>query len=192
MRTLRTLTAASALAAVLSIGVTTSTAWGQVGAPHHTAALQTQVTKYKIVTYTFNAAYSGTVSILWSDSGLTKASITGKGSKVDNGFTALTGSGTTTAAGQSDPVSGTGTMGGTGEILHLKFSGTATATSSSAPTTVVLSGTATVTSGAGKFAGATGSFKIAGSFNIQSTSGSEKDSYSATLKGSVKVKVAVK
>jgi hypothetical protein len=141
------------------------------------------------VTDTFNASYSGTISITWNSSGPSTASITGTGKGTNFGFTSVKGSGSSTATAQTDPINGTGTLTGSGETLTVKFDthATASATGSSAPTTVVISGTANITKGTGKFAGATGSFKVSGTFNIQSTSGSEKDPFSATLKGAVKV-----
>ena len=139
--------------------------------------------------YTFNASYTGKISILWNSSGPSKATVTGTGKGTNFGLTGISGSGTSTATSQVDPINGTGVLTGYLQSLHLKFAtnSTATATGGSAPTTVIVSGNATVTSGTGRFAWAIGTLKVSGTFNIQSTSGSEKDTFNATLKGVVKV-----
>ena len=150
-----------------------------------------QAKKPVVKTYKFKASYSGTISILWNASGASTGSITGKGKGTDFGLTAVSGSGSGTAAAQSDPINGTGVLSGKGETLHVKLATgtTATAASGSAPTIVTVSGSATITKGTGPFAGATGSLKVAGEFSIQNTSGKEKDSFSTTLTGTIKVTV---
>ncbi len=185
-------TAASTLAALIvasGLGATSLAVGASVShAPKpaaRTGAATTVTTSYK-----FNGSYSGTISILWNDSGPSTASITGHGKGTIFGLTAISGSGSGTAAAQSDPINGVGVLSGTKMALKLKFAtgATATAAGSSAPTTVAISGTALVLKGSGKFAGATGSLKVSGAFSIKSTSGKEKDSFSATLKGTIKVK----
>jgi hypothetical protein len=143
-----------------------------------------------IVSYKFNATYSGKISILWNSSGPSTATITGKGKGTEFGLTSVSGSGSATATAQSDPINGAGVLVGKGETLHLRFltGSTATAAGGSAPTVVTISGNATITKGAGKFKGAYGTLHVSGEFSIQSTSGKETDSFSATLKGVVKVK----
>jgi hypothetical protein len=185
------------------VGVTATSLAGGATVAHatkpvaHAVSARTtgQTTKKPVYAMdTFNASYSGTISILWNTSGLSTATITGTGKGTDFGFARITGSGSSTVASQVDPINGKGTLSGTGETLVLKFAtgATATATGSAAPTQVIVSGTATVVSGTGKFAGATGSLKVSGEFSIQSTSGSEHDAFNATLKGTVKVKKVTK
>jgi len=185
---------------VIVLGVTaTSLAGGaSIGTPsrlaatgaHSAVATQPSTTKPVYVTYTINASYSGTISIQWNASGPSKASITGKGKGTEFGLVNVSGSGTSVAAAQVDPINGTGILSGYKESLYLKFAthSTATATGGSAPTMVIISGTATITKGTGRFLNAIGSLKVSGEFNIKSTTGSEKDPFNATLKGAFKVK----
>jgi hypothetical protein len=203
MKVLKRTAAASIVAIVIAGGVTASAMAGgaSISRSHNEltstshvvankAATCTKSTKKPIVTTCkFNATYHGTISIVWNQSGPTTASITGAGAGAEFGLTAISGSGTTTATAQSDPINGTGVLSGKGMTLHLKIAtATATAASGSAPTVVTVSGSAKVTSGAGYFKGATGTLTVSGEFSIQNTSGSEKDAFSATLKGVVTIK----
>ena len=140
----------------------------------------------------FNAKYSGTISLLWSASDVKATALTGTGTGTDLGLTSASGTGSSVASSTTDPINGTGTLSGGGSSLTVKLStsSTATAVGSAAPTTVTVSGSAIIVSGTGKFAGATGTLKVTGSFNIKSTTAgsSESDSFNATLTGSVVVK----
>lgn len=156
----------------------------------------TVVTTHKTVikTYKINGTYSGTISIVWNQSGPSTATISGKGKGTIFNLTSISGSGKGTASAQSDPINGTGILTGKGESLSLKLAtgATATAVGTTAPTLVTVSGNATITKGAGLFAGATGTLKVSGEFSIKSTSGKEKDTFTTTLKGTVTVKTTTK
>lgn len=189
-------TVAAAVAA-LAIGgsfAMTSLAVGATTSHHHatpvTRTVANTTKKPVTITYKFNGSYSGTISILWNASGKTTASVTGKGAGALYGLTKLSGNGSVTASGQSDPINGIGVASGKGFTLTLEFitGSTATAASTTPPTVVTISGNAKIIKGTGKFKGATGTLKVSGEFSIQSTSGHEKDAYTATLKGSAKVK----
>lgn len=192
---LRKGTAVAGVAAVaIAFGITaTSLAGGaSVTRPARTTAhtLVDASKKPVTTTYKFKGSYSGTISILWNSNGPSTASIHGKGKGTLFGLTSVSGSGSATASSQSDPINGTGTLKGTGESLTVKFltGATATAASTTPPTTVTVTGTAKVLKGAGRFKGATGTLKVSGEFSIQGTSGKESDSFSATISGTVKVK----
>ncbi len=197
------MTAAKAIAtlAIVSFGVTATTLADGATASHHTSTARVahassgtckaiKNSKPAAQNCTFDASYSGTISILWNTSGPSTASITGKGKGTDFGFTGISGSGTSVATAQSDPINGSGVLSGKGETLKVKLAtgSTATAVGSAAPTVVTVSGSATVVKGTGTFANASGTLKVSGEFSIKNTSGSEKDSFSATLKGVVKIK----
>jgi hypothetical protein len=176
--------------AATSVAVGATTPRHVLASAPHAVASHATVRPLAVKSYTFNASYSGTISILWNSTGPSTAKIAGKGRGIEFGFITLTGSGSGTASAQSIPVSGKGTLSGLGESLILKIThGTATAAAGTAPTTVAISATVAVVKGAGKFAGAIGTLHVSGAFKIKSTSGSEKDTFSATLKGLVKVPV---
>jgi hypothetical protein len=143
-------------------------------------------------TEAFSGTYSGTIAMLWSSSAVNVTALTGTGTGVDLGLTAVSGTGSSNPSGTCDPISGVGVLTGGGSTLHLKLatSSKGCAADSAAPTTVTVTGTATVVSGTGKFAGATGTLKVTGSFSIKSTTAgsSETDAFSAKLTGSLKVK----
>jgi hypothetical protein len=143
-------------------------------------------------TEAFKGTYSGTIAMLWSSSAVNVTALTGTGTGSDLGLAAVTGTGSSNPSGSCDPISGLGILTGGGSTLHLKLatSSKGCAADSAAPTTVVVTGTATVVSGTGKFAGATGTLKVSGSFQIKSTTAgsNESDAFNATLTGSLKVK----
>lgn len=190
MNVTRGLAAKALVALAIVCGVPAASLAGGATSPHVAAHAPRAISVSAVKKYTFKATYHGTISILWSSSGKTIATITGKGSGVDLGFTSISGSGSVIASSQSDPINGAGVLVGKGRVLHLKLStnSEATAAGSAAPTVVTVSGFAIVTKGAGAFANATGKLTVSGEFSIQGTSGKEKDSFSATLKGVVTVK----
>ncbi len=140
----------------------------------------------------FSATYKGTIAMLWSSSDVKVTSLSGTGTGTDLGLTAVSGTGSAAPSSQCDPISGVGTLSGGGSTLKLTMkSTTACGAAGAAPTTVTISnGTALITGGTGKFAGATGTLKVTGSFAIQSTTAgsNESDAFTATLVGTLKVK----
>jgi len=143
-------------------------------------------------TEAFSGTYHGTIAMLWSASAVTVTSLSGTGSGATLGLAAVSGTGASNPSGSCDPINGVGVLTGGGSTLHLKLATTSKgcAADSAAPTSVTVSGSAIVTSGTGKFAGATGTLKVSGSFSIKSTTAgsNESDAFSATLTGSLKVK----
>ena len=185
---LRRRISAGAVATLVITGGLMATSLGVSASVRHPSVSIRTVAPAAAKTHVFNASYSGHISVLWNSSGPTTASITGKGKGTDFGLVTITGSGKVTASGQSDPINGRGVLRGKGEMLVLQFitGSTATAASTSAPTTVVVAGTAKVVGGSGAFARATGTLKVSGAFSIQSTTGTETDTFNATLKGTVR------
>jgi hypothetical protein len=140
----------------------------------------------------FSSTYKGTIAMLWSSSDVKVTNLTGTGTGTNLGLTAVSGTGSAAPSSQCDPINGVGTLSGGGSTLKLTIkSTTACGAASAAPTTVTISnGTALVTGGTGKFAGATGTLKVTGSFAIQSTTAgsNESDAFTATLSGTLKIK----
>ena len=139
-----------------------------------------------------NGNYSGTVSLLWGDTyvQVTSDKATGTGTVADLGE--FVGSGAAAPASQCDSFDGSATLGTGADTLKVAFDSSAKgcAEDDSAPTKITFSGNAVVKSGTGKYAGATGTFKVAGSFNIKTISAGSKESapFSMTASGSVTLK----
>lgn len=186
--------AAGVAAVVIAFGIAATSLAGGASVPRSprpaTHTLVSASKKPVTITYKFKGSYSGTIAILWNSSGPSTASIKGNGKGTLFGLTVVTGSGSSTASSQSDPINGKGVLRGKGETLTVRFEtgATATAASTSPPTTVTVAGTVRVISGAGRFKGAVGTLKVSGEFSIQGTSGKESDSFSASVSGTVKVK----
>ena len=140
----------------------------------------------------FSSTYKGRIAMLWSSSDVRVTNLTGTGSGTNLGLTAVSGTGSAAPSSQCDPINGVGTLSGGGSTLKLTMKSTsACGAAGAAPTTVTISnGTALVTGGTGKFAGATGTLKVTGSFAIQSTSAgsNESDAFTATLSGTLRIK----
>jgi len=154
------------------------------------AATTKKVTTIKHVA--FKAAYTGTIALLWSSTGVSATSVAGHGTGT-YGANTMKGSGGGSAANTCNPFNGAGSLVG---VSGLKLSvatstkSQACAVNSAAPTPVTVSGVAKIVSGTGKFKGATGSLSFKGSFSIQSSTAgsSENDAFNATLTGVVTIK----
>ena len=143
-------------------------------------------------TVAINGNYSGTVSLLWGDTyvQVTSVKATGTGTVADLGE--FVGSGAAAPASQCDTFDGSATLGNGADTLKVAFDSSAKgcAEDDSAPTKITFSGNAVVKSGTGKYAGATGTFKVAGSFNIKTITAGSKESapFTMTASGSVTLK----
>jgi len=139
-----------------------------------------------------NGNYSGTVSLLWGDTyvQVTSVKATGTGTVADLGE--FVGSGAAAPSSQCDTFDGSATLGTGTDTLKVAFDSSAKgcAEDDSAPTKITFSGNAVVKSGTGKYAGATGTFKVSGSFNIKTISAGSKESapFTMTASGSVTLK----
>jgi hypothetical protein len=178
------------------------TASSQSVAAHVTLASHATATKkvIKIKHVAFKGTYAGTISLLWSGTGVTATSVAGHGSGT-YGASTMKGAGTGSAASTCDPFAGSGSLvGASGLKLSVSTSSKtqACAVNSAAPSPVTVNGVAKILSGTGKFKGATGTLSFKGSFSVQSSTAgsSENDSFNATLTGVVTIKtvtiVAVK
>jgi hypothetical protein len=167
----------------------TGTPAARVSLTSHAAATK-KVTK--ITHVAFKGAYTGTIALLWSSTGVSATSVAGHGTGTD-GANSMSGSGGGSAANTCDPFTGSGSLAGpSGLKLSVASSGKTQvcAVNSAAPSPVTVNGVAKILSGTGKFKGATGTLSFKGSFSIQSTTAgsSESDSFSATLTGTVTIK----
>jgi hypothetical protein len=131
----------------------------------------------------FSGTYKGKIAMLWSDSDVQATSVSASGTGNIAGLEALTGSGSSSPATQCDGINGSGIISGGGNTLKVSFDSTAKgcATESTAPAVVNITGNALITGGTGKFAGATGTLKVTGSFAIKSTAAGTNESSALTL-----------
>ena len=183
MTNIRKFGASAAIVAVMTFGVV-SVAGAASVAPHAATSHTT-----KVISFTGN--YSGTISLLINGSKITAKSVHGTGTATWLGKSTMTGSGASSATSQCDPMSGAGSLVGSGSKLAVtiqaKSKGCAAGTST--PTKVTVTGTVKVTSASsGKFKGATGTLSYSGSFTLPSSSGSSTDKFTAKITGKLTVK----
>jgi len=142
--------------------------------------------------FAFSGTFKGKMSILWSDSDVRATSVTATGTGNVLGMDELTGTGSAAPQNQCDAFDGSGVLSGGGNTLKVAFdsSAKACAADDAAPTTITITGNATITGGTGKYAGATGTLKVTGSFAIKSKDAgfSESASLTLTLTGTITTK----
>jgi len=140
----------------------------------------------------FQGNYSGKVSLLWGDGYVQVTSVKATGTGNVGDLAELSGTGSAAPAAQCDSFAGSGTLGTGANTLKVAFDTSAKgcAEDDSAPTKITFSGNAVITSGTGKYANATGTFKVSGSFSIQTSAAgkSETDAFSMTASGSINLK----
>ena len=135
-------------------------------------------------TVAINATYKGTVTMVWGDADVTVTNVTATGSGNTGGLDSLKGMGTSAPAEQCTPFDGEGTLGSGADTLKVKYADGAMACSAEAdaPTTVTIKkGPLTIISGTGKYAGATGTLTLTGSWAIASASKGSKPATPVTL-----------
>ena len=141
-----------------------------------------------------NATYKGKMSALWSESSV-DASVTGSSSSNNGGLSDLTGSGSY-ASQEGDKcitLAGEAVLKGGSDSLKLEFvtpKSTACGKDADGPTSVEINGLAKITGGTGKYAGASGTLKVDGSFASKHPANgvTEKVDLSLTLSGSIVTK----
>ncbi len=131
----------------------------------------------------FNGTYKGKISMLWSASDVQATSVTGAGTGTILGLDTLSGSGSSAPSSQCDSINGSGTLSGGGNTLKVTFdtASKACGAEGAAPTVVNITGNAVINGGTGKYAGATGTLKVTGSFAVNSTEAGTKESTALTL-----------
>jgi hypothetical protein len=141
-----------------------------------------------------NATYKGKMSALWSESSI-DASVTGTSSSNNGGLADLAGSGSY-ASQEGDKcitLAGEATLKGGSDSLKLEFvtpKSTACGKDADGPTSVEINGLAKIIGGTGKYAGATGTLKVDGSFASKHPANgvTEKVDLTLTLSGSITTK----
>lgn len=132
---------------------------------------------------TFNGTYKVKISLLWGETDVRATTVTGTGTGDVLGLTDLVGTGYSAPMNQCDGFDGSGTLSGGGSTLKLAFDTSAQgcAEDANAPTTISIKGNAKILSGTGKYAGATGTLSVKGTFSIRSTAIGSSEVISATL-----------
>lgn len=131
----------------------------------------------------FSGTYKGKISMLWSESDVQATSVSATGSGNIFALDQLSGTGSSSPASACDGINGSGVFSGGGNTLKVTVDSTAKgcAEDAAAPTTVALTGNAIITGGTGKFAGATGTLKVTGSFAVKSTVAGTNETSALTL-----------
>jgi len=139
----------------------------------------------------FNGTFTGKIGLLWGDSYVQVTSVDASGTNA-LGLSDLAGIGSAAPANQCDTFNGSGTISGGGNSLKVAFdtSAKACAEDADAPTGITITGNAVINGGTGKYAGATGTLKVTGSFAIKSTAAgkSESNAFKITLSGNINTK----
>jgi hypothetical protein len=141
-----------------------------------------------------SATYKGTISALWSDSGI-DASVKGVASTNNAGLDTLVGSGNYAAqeGAKCITLAGEANLSGGGNTLKLSFitpKSTACGKDADGPTSVEINGLAQIIGGTGKYVGATGTLKVEGTFKSAHPSNgvTEKVDLVLTLSGNIVTK----
>lgn len=165
--------------------------------PSHVNPVSHVVKRQKVA---FKGSYRGSIALLMvgasgqSATSVTVSSVSGTGTGTLLGSGHVSASGSAPASNQCDPLTGQGSLSGTGGTLRFKVIASSAsqgcAAGTSTPTAVTVKALATVTGGSGKFAHVTGTLKFTGSFNVSSNSAgsSEKDAFSAAVTGALTIK----
>jgi hypothetical protein len=143
-------------------------------------------------TVAINTKYTGKISMLWSDAGVVANSVTATSSANNADLDSLSGSGSSSPQSKCDIILGSGVLSGGGNTVKVTFDSSTKgcAEDEDGPTTINLVGTAIVNGGTGKFAGATGTLKVTGSFGIKSHAAgtSEKSDLTLNISGNIVTK----
>ena len=144
----------------------------------------TTTTTSKAGSVTINATYKGTVTMVWGDADVTVTNVTATGTGATGGLDTLKGTGAAAPDSQCAAFDGEGTLGSGADTLKVKYADGSMACSADAeaPTTVTIKkGPLTIVSGTGKYAGATGTLTLTGSWAIASASKGSKPATPVTL-----------
>jgi hypothetical protein len=139
----------------------------------------------------FAGTYKGKISILFGDGNLIQVTkVDGTGTGNVSGLTGMSGSASSAPSNLCDNFDGKGVITGGGNSLNLTFdsSSQGCADSDSAPATITIKGSAKITGGTGKYAGASGTLTVKGTFDINSkgiVNSSESTSFTLDLSGNI-------
>jgi hypothetical protein len=156
------------------------------------AATAKATSKATGATVAISTVYKGKISMLWSDAGVTATSVTATSSSGNADLDSLSGSGSSSPQSKCDIILGSGVLSGGGNTLKVTFDSSTKgcAEDEDGPTTINITGTAVINGGTGKFAGATGTLKVTGSFGIKSHAAgvSEKSDLTLNISGNIATK----
>ncbi len=139
----------------------------------------------------FAGTYKGKISILFGDGNLIQVTkVDGTGTGNVSGLSGMSGSASSAPSNLCDNFDGKGVISGGGNSLNLTFdsSSQGCADSDSAPATITIKGSAKITGGTGKYAGASGTFIVKGTFDINSkgiVNSSESTTFTLDLSGNI-------
>ena len=142
----------------------------------------------------FSGTYKGKISILFGDGNLIQVTkVDGTGTGNVSGLTGMSGSASSAPSNLCDNFDGKGVISGGGNSLSLTFdsSSQGCADSDSAPATITIKGSAKITGGTGKYAGASGTLIVKGTFDINSkgiVNSTESTSFTLDLSGNIATK----
>ena len=155
------------------------------------AAKPAATTATKAGSVAFSGTYKGKISILFGDGNLIQVTkVDGTGTGNVSGLTGMSGSASSAPSNLCDNFDGKGVITGGGTSLNLTFdsSSQGCADSDSAPATITIKGSAKITGGTGKYAGASGTLTVKGTFDINSkgiVNSSESTSFTLDLAGNI-------
>ena len=155
------------------------------------AAKPAATTATKAGSVAFSGTYKGKISILFGDGNLIQVTkVDGTGTGNVSGLTGMSGSASSAPSNLCDNFDGKGVITGGGNSLNLTFdsSSQGCADSDSAPATITIKGSAKITGGTGKYAGASGTLTVKGTFDINSkgiVNSSESTSFTLDLAGNI-------
>lgn len=155
------------------------------------AAKPVATTATKAGSVAFAGTYKGKISILFGDGNLIQVTkVDGTGTGNVSGLTGMSGSASSAPSNLCDNFDGKGVITGAGNSLNLTFdsSSQGCADSDSAPATITIKGSAKITGGTGKYAGASGTLAVKGTFDINSkgiVNSSESTSFTLDLSGNI-------
>lgn len=157
----------------------------------YTTTKPAATTATKAGSVAFSGTYKGKISILFGDGNLIQVTkVDGTGTGNVSGLTGMSGTASAVPANLCDNFDGKGVITGGGNSLNLTFdsSSQGCADSDSAPATITIKGSAKITGGSGKYAGASGTLTVKGTFDINSkgiVNSSESTSFTLDLAGNI-------
>lgn len=160
----------------------------------YTTTKPAATTATKAGSVAFAGTYKGKISILFGDGNLIQVTkVDGTGTGNVSGLSGMSGSASSAPSNLCDNFDGKGVISGGGNSLNLTFdsSSQGCADSDSAPATITIKGSAKITGGTGKYAGASGTFIVKGTFDINSkgiVNSSESTSFTLDLSGNIVTK----
>ena len=156
------------------------------------AAKPVATTATKAGSVAFAGTYKGKISLLFGDGNLIQVTkVDGTGTGNVSGLTGMSGTASAVPANLCDNFDGKGVISGGGNSLNLTFDSSSQGCSDSAPATITIKGSAKITGGTGKYAGASGTLTVKGTFDINSkgiVNSSESTSFTLDLSGNIATK----